>query len=138
MELGAYSQLNGVFYCLVYFIWLKPHYKQIFATKGNYSDGFKDYEQKNAVLKEKSDSLQQLEGQSNQAKISDLPSETERKNSMGFASNDFDKKSVTSVKSAQSAKSVNSNDNLRELCVACEKTVYPAEKIVANNKVFGK
>ncbi len=54
---------------------------------------------------------------------------------MDFGSNDYDSKSVTSVKSAKSA---SSTDNLRELCVACEKTVYPAEKIVANNKVFIK
>jgi hypothetical protein len=31
-----------------------------------------------------------------------------------------------------------STDNLRDVCVACDKTVYPAEKIVANNKVFIK
>jgi hypothetical protein len=34
LQLGNYAALNGVFYC-------KPHFKQLFAVKGNYSDGFK-------------------------------------------------------------------------------------------------
>ncbi|KAI8803472.1 hypothetical protein BJ742DRAFT_500840 [Cladochytrium replicatum] len=34
LSLGNYAALNGVFYC-------KPHFKQLFALKGNYSDGFK-------------------------------------------------------------------------------------------------
>ncbi len=76
------------------------------------------------------------EEQINQVKITDRPSQNEKKNSMDFGSNDYDKKSVTSVKSAKSVASASSTDNLRELCVACEKTVYPAEKIVANNKVI--
>ncbi|RKO90636.1 hypothetical protein BDK51DRAFT_28668 [Blyttiomyces helicus] len=33
-KLGNYAALNGVFYC-------KPHFKQLFALKGNYADGFK-------------------------------------------------------------------------------------------------
>ncbi|KND02152.1 uncharacterized protein SPPG_02646 [Spizellomyces punctatus DAOM BR117] len=34
LSLGNYAALNGIFYC-------KPHFKQLFALKGNYSDGFK-------------------------------------------------------------------------------------------------
>jgi hypothetical protein len=34
LQLGNYAALNGTFYC-------KPHFKQLFALKGNYSDGFK-------------------------------------------------------------------------------------------------
>jgi hypothetical protein len=34
LSLGNYAALNGGFYC-------KPHFKQLFALKGNYSDGFK-------------------------------------------------------------------------------------------------
>ncbi|KAJ3214874.1 LIM domain and actin-binding protein 1 [Clydaea vesicula] len=34
LSLGNYAALNGVMYC-------KPHFKQLFALKGNYSDGFK-------------------------------------------------------------------------------------------------
>jgi uncharacterized CHY-type Zn-finger protein len=34
LSLGNYAALNGVFYC-------KPHFKQLFALKGNYSDGFR-------------------------------------------------------------------------------------------------
>jgi hypothetical protein len=32
LTLGNYSALNGKFYC-------KPHFKQLFATKGNYEEG---------------------------------------------------------------------------------------------------
>jgi hypothetical protein len=34
LQLGNYAALSGAFYC-------KPHFKQLFALKGNYSDGFK-------------------------------------------------------------------------------------------------
>ncbi|KAI8901096.1 hypothetical protein BC833DRAFT_578929 [Globomyces pollinis-pini] len=37
ISLGNYAALNGVYYC-------KPHFKQLFAVKGNYSDGFKQAE----------------------------------------------------------------------------------------------
>jgi len=33
LSLGNYASLNGTFYC-------KPHFKQLFALKGNYTDGF--------------------------------------------------------------------------------------------------
>jgi len=33
LSLGNFASLNGKYYC-------KPHFKQLFATKGNYSDGF--------------------------------------------------------------------------------------------------
>jgi len=33
LKLGSYASMNGVFYC-------KPHFKQLFASKGNYSEGF--------------------------------------------------------------------------------------------------
>lgn len=32
LSLGNYAALNGVYYC-------KPHFKQLFAAKGNYSTG---------------------------------------------------------------------------------------------------
>ncbi|KAH9247690.1 hypothetical protein BASA81_014727 [Batrachochytrium salamandrivorans] len=41
LSLGNYAALNGVFYC-------KPHFKQLFALKGNYSDGFKASEDANS------------------------------------------------------------------------------------------
>ncbi|KAL5037396.1 hypothetical protein BDV3_006892 [Batrachochytrium dendrobatidis] len=41
LSLGNYAALNGVFYC-------KPHFKQLFALKGNYSDGFKASEGTNS------------------------------------------------------------------------------------------
>ncbi|TPX38518.1 hypothetical protein SeMB42_g06688 [Synchytrium endobioticum] len=46
LSLGNYAALNGVFYC-------KPHFKQLFAIKGNYTDGFKASEERtasNAIL----------------------------------------------------------------------------------------
>jgi hypothetical protein len=33
LGLGNFAALNGKYYC-------KPHFKQLFQTKGNYSDGF--------------------------------------------------------------------------------------------------
>lgn len=33
LSLGNYASMNGVMYC-------KPHFKQLFATKGNYDEGF--------------------------------------------------------------------------------------------------
>jgi uncharacterized CHY-type Zn-finger protein len=33
LSLGNYASMNGVMYC-------KPHFKQLFATKGNYNEGF--------------------------------------------------------------------------------------------------
>jgi len=33
LSLGQYSSIEGTFYC-------KPHFKQLFATKGNYEEGF--------------------------------------------------------------------------------------------------
>jgi len=47
LSLGNYAALNNVFYC-------KPHFKQLFALKGNYSDGFKASEAAAGVTDEKS------------------------------------------------------------------------------------
>eukprot|EP01098_Paradermamoeba_levis_P000777 TRINITY_DN1090_c0_g1_i1.p1 TRINITY_DN1090_c0_g1~~TRINITY_DN1090_c0_g1_i1.p1 ORF type:complete len:114 (-),score=33.05 TRINITY_DN1090_c0_g1_i1:150-491(-) len=33
LKLGSYASLEGKYYC-------KPHFKQLFALKGNYSEGF--------------------------------------------------------------------------------------------------
>lgn len=33
IKLGNYASMENVFYC-------KPHFKQLFAEKGNYSEGF--------------------------------------------------------------------------------------------------
>lgn len=33
LKLGSYASLNGKYYC-------KPHFKQLFASKGNYNEGF--------------------------------------------------------------------------------------------------
>ena len=58
LSLGNYAALNGGFYC-------KPHFKQLFALKGNYSDGFKasiDNMKKynDSTLQKKSPSLESL------------------------------------------------------------------------------
>lgn len=47
LSLGNYAALNGVFYC-------KPHFKQLFAVKGNYTDGFKAAEAKMEDLRSNS------------------------------------------------------------------------------------
>ncbi|KAJ3301561.1 LIM domain-containing protein 2 [Kappamyces sp. JEL0829] len=44
LQLGNYAALNGVFYC-------KPHFKQLFAVKGNYTDGFQAAEAKMETLR---------------------------------------------------------------------------------------
>ncbi|KAJ3277299.1 LIM domain and actin-binding protein 1 [Borealophlyctis nickersoniae] len=49
LSLGNYAALNGVFYC-------KPHFKQLFALKGNYSDGFKASEAAAGVSEDKGSS----------------------------------------------------------------------------------
>lgn len=33
LTLGNYAAINGAYYC-------KPHFKQLFASKGNYDEGF--------------------------------------------------------------------------------------------------
>ena len=33
LSLGSYAAMQGVFYC-------KPHFKQLFKSKGNYDEGF--------------------------------------------------------------------------------------------------
>jgi len=33
LKIGSFASLNGEFYC-------KPHFKQLFQSKGNYSEGF--------------------------------------------------------------------------------------------------
>ncbi|KAI8910204.1 hypothetical protein EDD86DRAFT_135378 [Gorgonomyces haynaldii] len=49
LSLGNYAALNGVMYC-------KPHFKQLFAVKGNYTDGFQQAEAKLAAKLEGNDS----------------------------------------------------------------------------------
>jgi len=56
LSLGNYAGVNGLFYC-------KPHFKQLFALKGNYSDGFKTAEGSDATPK-KSTSFTPLYGSS--------------------------------------------------------------------------
>ncbi|TPX70050.1 hypothetical protein SpCBS45565_g02003 [Spizellomyces sp. 'palustris'] len=47
-QLGNYAALNGIFYC-------KPHFKQLFTLKGNYSDGFKASEAAAQKIDDKQD-----------------------------------------------------------------------------------
>jgi hypothetical protein len=37
LTVGKFASLDGKFYC-------KPHFKQLFSLKGNYTDGFKKHE----------------------------------------------------------------------------------------------
>ncbi|TPX36331.1 hypothetical protein SmJEL517_g01530 [Synchytrium microbalum] len=57
LSLGNYAALNGVFYC-------KPHFKQLFAMKGNYTDGFKASEENrtasNAALDKKEEAVEEV------------------------------------------------------------------------------
>jgi hypothetical protein len=78
--------LNGVFYC-------KPHFKQLFAVKGNYSDGFQAAEQKLAEMTGKSESPLKTSGSN-----ADLSSNTV-KASYTVGKVEDDEKPATSVMS---------------------------------------
>ncbi|KAJ3120804.1 LIM domain-containing protein 2 [Nowakowskiella sp. JEL0407] len=52
-KLGNYAALNGLFYC-------KPHFKQLFALKGNYSDGFKSAEANSPHLRGSVENISEL------------------------------------------------------------------------------
>ena len=67
LQLGNYAALNNVFYC-------KPHFKQLFAVKGNYTDGFADSQE---LKSSPSPSTQVLKTSSKPSSISSLKSESE-------------------------------------------------------------
>jgi len=104
LTLGSYAAMNGVTYC-------KPHLKQLFATKGNYDEGFGG---------EKHTSKWGAQSPSSPASF--VPVEK----------NDIQKDNATSSPSsvANKFKSMSTSDK----CSACNKTVYLTEKVVVEDK----
>jgi len=105
LTLGNYASMNGITYC-------KPHFKQLFATKGNYDEGFG---------KEKLTSKWEPQITTAPATFVPVDKDEHVKN---------DKKADPVVNSPTSSKFGNVSDK----CHACGKTVYLTEKIVVEDK----
>ncbi|KAM9975190.1 hypothetical protein ACTFIW_008668 [Dictyostelium discoideum] len=101
LSLGNYASLNGVFYC-------KPHFKQLFATKGNYDEGFG-----------KSKHSEKWTPQATPTGTSSFIPVEESKSS--------EKKETPTTISSKFLGST-------EKCNLCNKTVYLTEKIVVEDK----
>jgi len=103
LTLGNYAAMNGITYC-------KPHLKQLFATKGNYDEGFG---------KEKHTT--KWEPQSKSSPASFVPVEK----------NEVQKETkAPSSDVANRFKNISASDK----CTACNKTVYLTEKVVVEDK----
>lgn len=106
LTLGNYASMQGIFYC-------KPHFKQLFATKGNYDEGFgKDKHSKNWTP------------QVAAAPSSFVPVD---KDEAGGANSK--KETPSSIASKFGRTTLNT-----EKCQACDKTVYATEKTVIEEK----
>merc|ERR1712137_801928 len=75
LSLGNFAALNGKYYC-------KPHFKQLFQTKGNYSDGFGEekptakWENKGAVYASASPGADFTKPGANVSKLASKPAAT--------------------------------------------------------------
>lgn len=104
LTLGNYASMQGVFYC-------KPHFKQLFATKGNYDEGFgKDKHSKNWT-----------------PQVATAPA--------SFVPVDKDESSASKKDTPSSIASKFGRSTLNtEKCHVCDKTVYATEKTVIEEK----
>jgi len=191
LKLGSYASMNNVYYC-------KPHFKQLFASKGNYSQGFgllKPQQQFEAKLgKDAKDDKTSPSGspgavhkQNDDANAAKSPEPAQQKSETKVA---FSETTSTPASTPAAAKSpepshveersanpeksdeVKAGPSVKELtqsqnkkvanasgetskiepktggspkvsttsnkCQVCEKTVYPMESLVADEKVFHK
>jgi len=104
LTLGNYASMQGIFYC-------KPHFKQLFATKGNYDEGFgKDKHTKNWTP------------QTVSAPASFVPVDKDEQSSSK-------KETPTTIASKFGKTTLNT-----EKCHVCNKTVYATEKTVIEEK----
>lgn len=104
LSLGNYASMQGIFYC-------KPHFKQLFATKGNYDEGFgKDKHSKNWTP------------QVATAPASFVPVDKDE----GASGK---KETPSSIASKFGRSTLNT-----EKCHVCDKTVYATEKTVIEEK----
>jgi uncharacterized CHY-type Zn-finger protein len=104
LTLGNYSAMNGVTYC-------KPHLKQLFATKGNYDEGFG---------KEKHTT--KWEPTANTTPTTFVPVEKVEVSK--------DNKPAASSEIASKFKNISGSNS----CDKCGKTVYLTEKVVVEDK----
>lgn len=105
ISLGNYASMNGVFYC-------KPHFKQLFATKGNYDEGFG-----------KTKHTEKWTPQASSAPSTFVPVEK-----------DGDKPSEKKDTPSSIASKFSSVGSAAEKCETCQKTVYATEKMVIEEK----
>jgi len=106
LSLGNYASMQGVFYC-------KPHFKQLFATKGNYDEGFgKDKHTKNWTP------------QAAAAPVSFIPVDRDE-----AGASKEKKETPTSIASKFGKTTLNT-----EKCHVCDKNVYATEKTVIEEK----
>lgn len=105
LTLGNYASMQGIFYC-------KPHFKQLFATKGNYDEGFgKDKHTKNW----------------SPATTATTPA--------SFVPVDKDEPKESAKKETPSTIASKFGKGLNiEKCHVCHKTVYATEKTVVEDK----
>eukprot|EP01119_Soliformovum_irregulare_P003662 TRINITY_DN1455_c0_g1_i1.p1 TRINITY_DN1455_c0_g1~~TRINITY_DN1455_c0_g1_i1.p1 ORF type:complete len:618 (+),score=158.76 TRINITY_DN1455_c0_g1_i1:238-2091(+) len=108
LGLGQYSALEGTFYC-------KPHFKQLFHSKGNYDEAFG---------KEKASGKWAPQVVSPPASF--LPSEEKPAESK-------DEKKQSSAETVARFRKFR-EDGEEDKCLSCGKTVYAAEKLLVENK----
>ncbi|EGC30469.1 hypothetical protein DICPUDRAFT_50733 [Dictyostelium purpureum] len=113
LNLGTYASMKGVYYC-------KPHFKQLFATKGNYDESFgnaKHTEKWNPSVNTAPSSFIPVEKANNTEKNTNQSSNPELAKKFGSANNS-------------------------EKCSSCQKSVYLTEKVVLeetdNKRIFHK
>lgn len=108
---GGYAALNGKIYC-------KPHFKQLFMEKGNYSSGFGEEDPKTRWQQGNGDAPSSPGGLAPPAPRS---SPAQKKRS-----------SVAAEQLASGSKLASS------LCKGCDKPVYPVEKMDVEGEAFHK
>lgn len=109
LSLGKYAAVSGQYYC-------KPHFKQLFALKGNYSEGF--------GLKKPTEQF--AEGMASSANVGEGTTSTVHKVSEKISS------SIDNLTKAMGSSQTNINSDLA--CFLCSKQVYPVEAVRLDDK----
>jgi len=113
LSLGNYASMSGVMYC-------KPHFKQLFATKGNYDEGFG----KDKLTKKWAPAAGTVVGMAAPGGASFVPVE-----STTTISPSTEKKETPSGIASRFKSSPG-----QDKCTQCAKTVYATERIVVEDK----
>lgn len=117
LKLGNYASLNGKFYC-------KPHFKQLFALKGNYSDGFKSEDSPVALSYVNNARLKLSEGSPRDSPAANIH----------FLSGDA--RGGGNGKSLHDSGSMSSLNQLHEACGVCDKVVYPVDRVKIDDQIL--